>query len=153
MRVFHLLQQAHSALFRAADRTIRNAERITASQNAVLFVLTEKDGLPISAISEQLKMGKSSLTALIDRMAAQGLLRREQNAEDGRISNIFIEPDGTAIVKRTAGSVKEINTRLLEPFSREEQATIERFLIHVRQNANTIVAPQGVSETKNSQGA
>ena len=145
MRAFHLVQQAHAALFRAADRAMRDAEGVTAAQSTVLFVLTASDGLPISAISERMRMGKSTLTSVIDRMVASGLVRREKNPNDGRVSNIFIEEAGKAVVERTAASVREINSGLLSPFSLEEQATIERFLVHLRQNAEDIVQPAAPS--------
>ena len=59
-RIFYLLQKAHSALFRAADHALKQRLGLTASQQAVLFILTKDDGKPISAIAEELKMGKSS---------------------------------------------------------------------------------------------
>lgn len=145
MRVFHLIQQAHAALFRAADHAMRNTQGITTAQNAVLFLLTGKDGQKISDLAAQLGMGKSSLTALIDRMGNAALVRRERNPEDERISNIFIEPAGRAIVAKTLPVVKGINAGLLEPFSAEERKIIEKFLIHMRENAPAIIAQHSKS--------
>lgn len=145
MRVFHLIQQAHAALFRAADHAMRSTEGITTAQSAILFLLTDRDGQKISDLAAQLNMGKSSLTALIDRMVQVSLVRRARNPDDERISNIFIEPAGRVIVGKTMPVVKGINAGLLKPFTVEERKVIERFLIHMRQNAPSIIAEHSTS--------
>ena len=81
------------------------AEGVTATQHGVLLALSRDDGQPISAIADSLKMGKSSLTGLVDRMAADGLVRREIDADDLRVQRIFIERRGRGIVTRTLGDV------------------------------------------------
>lgn len=145
MRVFHLIQQAHAALFRASDQAMRGSEGITTAQNAVLFLLVDRDGQKISDLAQQLGMGKSSLTALLHRMEHAALVRRERNPDDERISNIFIEPVGRTIVSKTKPVVKGINAGLLEPFTAEECEIIERFLIHMRENAPSIIAENSKS--------
>ena len=144
-RVFHLLQLAHSALFRAADRALQTNVGLTASQQAVLFVLMQRDGAPITAIADQLRMGKSSLTGLIDRMSAKGLVTRRQSPSDARSFEVFIEDAGRHLVHATLASTKKINASLLKPFSSDECAVIERFLKHVSENAEEIVIAQTAS--------
>ncbi|MEO1087154.1 MAG: MarR family transcriptional regulator [Acidobacteriota bacterium] len=139
LRVFHLLHQAHSALFRAADQTLRQKEGITAAQHGVMLVLSVRDGVPISTIAEELRMGKSSLTGLVDRMSKAGLVRRAPCADDGRVTRIYLEPAGRRLLERTAGHVKGYNEALLEPFSADERRTIHRFLSHVAEEADAIV--------------
>ncbi|MEM9285288.1 MAG: MarR family winged helix-turn-helix transcriptional regulator [Pseudomonadota bacterium] len=141
-RVFHLLQKAHTALFRAADHALKTHIGLTTSQQAVLFSLTKKDGAPISQIADQLHMGYSSLTGLVDRMEAKGLLRRQQSESDARSVHVFIEDKGRAIVTSTKPFTKGLNAALLEPFSSEEQAVIEKFLHHVAANAADVVSEQ-----------
>lgn len=151
-RIFHLLQRAHGALFRAADRRLQAAEGVSATQHGVLLALARDDGQPITAIADSLKMGKSSLTGLVDRMAADGLLRREIDADDLRVQRIFIERRGRGIVARTLGDVKRFNEDLLKPFSAAERRTIERFLTHIADEAPRVVegAPEKSAERKKS---
>lgn len=140
-RVFYLLQKAHSALFRAADRYLKERIGLSTSQHAVLLLLAKSDGLTLSAIAESLSMGKSSLSGLIDRMAAKGLLRRCQNGADARSYQILLEPAGRELVSGSLLDTKRLNSELLAPFSTAERATIDRFLNHVARNADAIVAP------------
>ncbi|MEP3244654.1 MAG: MarR family transcriptional regulator [Sneathiella sp.] len=130
-KIFHLLQRAHSALFRAADQNLKKHFDLTATQQAVLFQLIVKNGLAISIIAENLKMGKSSLTALIDRMSTRGLVRRVRNASDGRSYEIEITPKGRALCEISLPITLQVNNQLLAPFSEQEQETIEKFLKYV----------------------
>lgn len=139
-RIFHLLQLAHSALFRASDKALKEHVGLSAAQQAVLFVLNLRDGAPITAIADHLKMGKSSLTGLVDRMSGSGLVERRPSVRDGRSLEVFILPEGQRVIAATLAGTKKINASLLEPFSAEERAIIARFLTHVSENAETIVA-------------
>jgi DNA-binding MarR family transcriptional regulator len=139
-RVFHLLQLAHSALFRASDRALKEQAGLSSAQQAVLFVLSLRDGAPITAIADQLKMGKSSLTGLVDRMSDSRLVERRPSARDGRSLEVFILPEGQRLISATLAGTKKINADLLAPFSAEEREVIARFLTHVSDNAEAIVS-------------
>ncbi len=138
-RIFHLLQKAHSALFRATDKRLRDVYGLTASQQGVLFVLGMKDGQPISAIAEALSMGKSSLTGLIDRMEEKSLVRRVPHPQDSRSQLVFIEPAGRDITTASLSQTRHLNDALLAPFTPAEQAIIARFLTHVAENGPDLI--------------
>ncbi|OAN95639.1 MarR family winged helix-turn-helix transcriptional regulator [Sulfitobacter geojensis] len=139
LKVFHQLQIAHSALFRAADHRTRNQIGLSTTQLAVLFILSRTDGQPISEISKTLAMGKSSLTGLVDRMCAKGLVRRSPSQADGRVINIYLEQLGRDALEEGARETKKFNTALLAPFSDAEQDIIGRFLTHLAENADDII--------------
>ncbi|MEL7465359.1 MAG: MarR family transcriptional regulator [Pseudomonadota bacterium] len=139
-KIFLLLQRAHAALFRAADRRSRAATGLSTSQQGVLFILDKRDGAPISEIAEVMLMSKSSISGLIDRMEAKGFVRRAPSAEDGRVLNVFLEPKGAALIERSLAAVDRYNARVLAPFDEAERKVIERFLLHVAANAEELVA-------------
>ena len=147
-KIFKLMQRAHSAIFRASDHALRKSFGLTASQQGVLFLLGARDGAPISEIADQLQMGKSSLTGLIDRMEALGLVERRQSEDDGRRFHVFIAPAGRALVEATLPATKRINNAMLASFSASECAVIERFLNHVADNAFDIVAAETMKDAK-----
>lgn len=148
LRVFHQLQVAHSALFRAADQRTRETVGLTTSQFAVLIVLSQEDGQPISDIAKQLAMGKSSLTGLVDRMVDRGLVRRMPSERDGRVINIHLEPEGQELLTRGVRETKHFNAALLDPFDETEQEVIGRFLDHLVSHADEIINPVTQSGTK-----
>lgn len=138
-RVFHLMQRAHGALFRAADKHLRSHENISASQHGILILLATQDGVTSSEIANQLGIGKSSLSGLIDRMVSAGLVCRVKSQEDGRVQHLHVTNRGRGVVDRTLPGVRVMNRRLLEPFNKDERATIARFLNHIADHAYRIV--------------
>ena len=147
IRVFHLLQLAHSALFRATDRALKTQLGISTTQQAVLFALMKNDGQPIMTIADQLNMGKSSLTGLVDRMSDKGLLMRRQSAEDARSFEVFITDQGRELISETLQSTRRMNKALLAPFSSDERVVIDRFLRHVATNSTAIVETEMKTRT------
>ncbi len=138
-RVFHALQRAHGALFRAADHALKAHTGLTATQQAVLFALVKRDRQPISAIAARLNMGKSSLTGLIDRMVAAELVTRQPCPTDGRSTIISIGDAGRRAAEATAEGTQRINAALLAPFTAGEQKIIARFLTHAAENGADII--------------
>ena len=141
-RVFHLLQLAHSALFRASDAWLKQQDEIGSAQLAVLFALLRKDMQPMSAIADQLSMRYSSLSGLIDRMERKQLVTRVICEADRRVQRLQILDAGQDIAQRQITMTKRVNEALLEPFSAQERETIGRFLIHVKDNADRLFHAQ-----------
>lgn len=139
LRVFHHLQVAYTALFRAADHRARQNTGLTITQIAVLFLLTERDGQPISDIAARLAMGKSSLTGLVDRLCEKQLIRRRPCPEDGRSTLIHLEEAGRQASEAARMHTHHYNAALLAPFSDPEKEVIGRFLNHLAQNAESII--------------
>lgn len=139
-KIFLLLHAAHAALFRASERNLRTRHAIGTAQQAVLFSLSKDDGLPISQLATQLSMSKSSLTELISRIEASGLVRRAVNPCDARSVLVFLEESGAQIAASTLPDTKRLNDALLQPFDRTERQTIEKFLRHIADCSEQIVA-------------
>jgi DNA-binding MarR family transcriptional regulator len=140
-RIFHLIQQANSLLFRALDRQLKAREGIVTAHQVILFVLAQEDGLPSAEIAKRAGMSQSRLTGLVDKLVSKGMVRREKADTDSRVHIVFITDQGTALVTRTAGQARGLNEELLKPFSESERDTIARFLKHVSQTAKAIGKP------------
>lgn len=139
LKIFHLLQLAHSALFKAANRKLKSEMQISTTQLGVLFSLAKCDHAPITAIADQLNMSYSSMSGVVDRMSKAELVRREKNRNDARVQNVILLPKGKALCEQSNLNVRNINRALLCEFSIEEQEIIARFLVHVAKNAEEIV--------------
>lgn len=76
---------------------------LTYTQYLVMMVLWESDApLTVSAISERLKLESNTLTPLIKRMEASGLLTRTKGREDGRQTLVGLTPKGRALEQEAA---------------------------------------------------
>ncbi len=79
---------------------------LTYPQYLVMLVLWEADGVTVSQIGERLFLDSATLTPLLKRLEAAGLVRRQRATEDERQVVVSLSPEGRAL-KRKAGAVPE----------------------------------------------
>jgi DNA-binding MarR family transcriptional regulator len=63
----------------------------------VLLVLWEHDGLSVSQLGERLSLDSGTLTPLLKRLQAQGLLQRRRDAADERRVRVDLTAAGRAL--------------------------------------------------------
>lgn len=78
------------------------ALNLTYPQYLVLLVLWEQDGLSVTALGERLHLNSGTLTPLLKRMEASGLLLRERSADDERRVLVTLTPEGQKLKHRAA---------------------------------------------------
>lgn len=79
-----------------------SALNLTYPQYLVLLVLWEQDGLTVTALGERLSLNSGTLTPLLKRIEASGLLVRERSQEDERRVLVSLTPDGKNLKLRAA---------------------------------------------------
>jgi DNA-binding MarR family transcriptional regulator len=70
---------------------------LTYPQYLVMLTLWEQDDVPVKAIGERLFLDSGTLTPLLKRLEAQGLVRRRRDATDERQVMIALTPQGRAL--------------------------------------------------------
>ena len=70
---------------------------LTYPQYLVFLVLWEQDGLTVKALGEKLFLDSGTITPLVKRLEARGLLQRQRDDEDERQVRIFLTPEGRAL--------------------------------------------------------
>lgn len=70
---------------------------LTYPQYLVFLVLWEEDGLTVKALGEKLFLDSGTITPLIKRLEARGLVRRQRDEEDERHVRIHLTPEGRAL--------------------------------------------------------
>ncbi|WP_279023652.1 MarR family winged helix-turn-helix transcriptional regulator [Gibbsiella quercinecans] len=78
-------------------RKLLNQLDLTYPQYLVMLVLWERDALTVSAIGERLFLDSATLTPLLKRMEAAGLLLRRRAAEDERQVIVALTDAGRAL--------------------------------------------------------
>ena len=73
---------------------------ITATQLNVLKLLQAVGDLSLSELSRRMAAKNSTITGIVDRMVAAGLVAREQSAEDRRVWTIKMTDAGKAMARR-----------------------------------------------------
>ena len=68
----------------------KNIDAFNGSQGRILYVLWQRDGIPISELSKETGLAMTTLTSMIDRMETAGLVRRDRGDADRRKILIFL---------------------------------------------------------------
>jgi MarR family transcriptional regulator, organic hydroperoxide resistance regulator len=76
---------------------------LTYPQYLVMLVLWEQDGVPLGHIGDRLHLDSGTLTPLIKRMEAAGLVVRERSHEDERILIVSLSEAGRRLRARATG--------------------------------------------------
>ncbi|MGB4701132.1 MAG: MarR family transcriptional regulator [Syntrophomonadaceae bacterium] len=85
---------------------------ITLSQSFVLLSLLEQDGSSVKAIASALQLDSPAVTGLVDRLAKQGLVSRQEDPNDRRSTLVFLTPEGQKIAEEAAVRSKELDPLL-----------------------------------------
>jgi DNA-binding MarR family transcriptional regulator len=86
----------------AAYQPLLDELGVTYPQYLVLLTLWEEDGLSVSRIGERLFLDSATLTPLLKRLEAHGIVERRRSTEDERVVQIFLTADGKRLKRRAA---------------------------------------------------
>ena len=103
--VCHAIYAANLAIQRTY-KPILDGLGITYPQYLVLNILWVEDGQTVSHLADQLDLEASTLTPLLKRLEASGLVNRRRNPDDERQVFITLTKEGKALRNR-AGCVSE----------------------------------------------
>ncbi len=101
MRAVTSIMRAQQVLIAGLDTALRPFG-LTFSRYEALVLLTfsSSGALPLSKIGERLQVHATSVTNVVDRLEAAGLVRREPNPRDGRGTLAVITEQGRRVADR-----------------------------------------------------
>jgi DNA-binding MarR family transcriptional regulator len=101
MRAVTSIMRAHQILIAELDAMLRPFGITFSRYEALVLLVHSKNGsLPLSKIGERLQVHATSVTNVIDRLEAAGLVRREPNPRDGRGTLAVITDDGRKVADK-----------------------------------------------------
>ncbi len=92
-----------SLLMTKVYKPLLQALGLTYPQYLAMMVLWEEDGLTVGEISSRLLTDPGSLTPLLKRLEAEGLLSRTRSREDERVVVVELTAAGRALQDRAMG--------------------------------------------------
>lgn len=104
--LLHLDHQVCFALYSASLTMTRLYQPLLAElgltypQYIALLALWERDGVTVSELGERLFLDSGTLTPLLKRLEASGLVARLRDADDERRVRITLTPEGRALRRR-----------------------------------------------------
>ena len=92
---------AASRAMTAAYQPLLDDLQITYPQYLVLLCLWEEDGLRVSRIGERLYLDSATLTPLLKRLEARGLVERRRSTADERVESTIVSiGDGLTFIRK-----------------------------------------------------
>ncbi len=130
-----LLSKVHQLMGRVFNRLLReHGIELNSAQGRILFVLWERDGIPITELAQATMLSKSTLTSMLDRLEEADHLRREPSPEDRRVTLITLTEKNRLLKDRYDRVSKEMTEHFYEGFSTEEVDSFEDYLRRVLRN-------------------
>ena len=88
---------AASRAFGSVYRVVLKELGLTYPQYLVMLVLWEQGELPVKKVGEHLRLDSGTLSPLLKRLEAAGLVRRERSAQDERSVVVGLTQEGAAL--------------------------------------------------------
>ncbi|MFF3638995.1 MarR family winged helix-turn-helix transcriptional regulator [Streptomyces sp. NPDC002250] len=101
---------AASRAFNGVYRVILKDLGLTYPQYLVLLVLWEHGDLPVKKLGEHLRLDSGTLSPLVKRLEAAGLVTRERSARDERSVSVRLTGQGAALRERALEVPRRIAT-------------------------------------------
>lgn len=129
---FRLVQAARAHRTRAGVHLARIG--LHPGQEAVLKALAERDGQSMSELAAALVVQPPTVTKMIARLGAQGLVMRQVSAADGRQARVFLTDVGRDRVGAVDTVWKRVEKEALAGLDDKDRKRLRRLLKLVEKN-------------------
>ena len=103
-------------------------------QGRILFVLWERDDIPISELSKQTGLAKTTLTSMLDRLKSSGHIERTPDPTDRRSVRIRLTVGARALRPKYDEVSARMNEIFYGGFSDDEVLAFEKALGKILEN-------------------
>lgn len=104
------------------------------AQGRILFVLWERDDIPISELSEKTGLAKTTLTGMLDRLEKSGHTVRALDPADRRAVRIRLTKNARKLRRKYEKVSAEMNGIFYEGFTENEILDFEKKLGRILEN-------------------
>lgn len=113
---------------------LRRTEGISLSQYNILRILrgAHPNAIKVSDIADRMIYRDPDVTRLVDRLARQGLARRERDTEDRRVVLVQITEAGLALLDRLEQPVDQYTRAAMAGLTPQQLRTLDTLLNEIR---------------------
>ena len=132
LKLVRPLVEAYLAFWRTDSRHIKSL-RLTPSQFDVIATLVDTEGMTCSELSEKTLVTKGTLTGVLDRLVAKGLIRRDAIQKDRRYTKVSLTEKGDGLFRKAfAAHVDFLRPFVERALSPQEVEQACRLLLRLR---------------------
>ena len=131
-----MISQIKTISSRLLDRILEKheVEAFNGAQGRILDVLWHREGIPVRDISVETGLSMPTLTGMLDRMQAAGMVERKADPEDRRKLKIMLTDKAKALEKEYKSISEDMNEIFLKGFSEEEVVKLQNYLERILTN-------------------
>jgi DNA-binding MarR family transcriptional regulator len=96
------------------------------AQAGCVQVLSERDGASQSDLAEALHVSRPTVTVMLQRMEAAGLVERRPDAADSRVTRVYLTEQGRALAERMRAAFGEIVALSIGRLPEDERSELAR---------------------------
>lgn len=145
----HLLHQLMLAMRRDIEQRMA-AHELTAAQWLPLWKLELGSARTAQELARQMGVDAGSMTRLLDRLEAKGLIERLRSRSDRRVVNLALTAAGKAVVQHVPQALADVNNTYLQGLSRAEWQQLMQLLRRMLANAPASADGPGDTPTPES---
>lgn len=119
--------------------TEKNIDAFNGAQGRILYILWQKNGIPISELSRGTGLATTTLTSMLDRMEAAGLIYRDRCDKDRRKILIFLTEKARSLEKDYNEVTEKISSIYYRGFSETEIEQLENYLRRILKNVEDVL--------------
>lgn len=97
-------------------------------QPPLMFALLEQDGRTQSELAEFLAVSPATVTNMVKRMENSGLVSRQRDAKDERVSRVYLTDEGRSFAVDMVKLMDEVEATLFVHFTEADKAEFKRLL-------------------------
>jgi len=131
----YLLAQANRQVHQQLDEKFRH-EGVPVEQWRILKLLAEKNGRPMSELTQAALLNHPTLTKMIDRMVSDALVYRVQDPNDRRKVLMFISDRGKVLCKKLNSLAVDQEEHILESYGDKSTSELKRLLESLIDSSN-----------------
>lgn len=103
-------------------------------QEALIKALAETDGQTMSQLAAALAVQPPTVTKMVNRLSAQGVVRRQASDTDGRLARVFLTDDGRGRIADIDRAWKRLEKEALDGIDDKDRKRLRRLLKQIERN-------------------
>ncbi len=131
LRSVRLLAQCYQAFERLSGRHVRELG-LTPAQFDIVATLGNLPGMTFRELGERTLITKGTLTGVVARLEARGVVERSANADDGRSSLVRLTREGQSLFESVFPAVVSRTARAFDHWSAADFDRLDAELLRLR---------------------
>ncbi|MGE5623331.1 MAG: MarR family winged helix-turn-helix transcriptional regulator [Bacillota bacterium] len=142
LRSIRLLAECYHAFEQISEAHVRTMG-LTLAQFDIIATLGNTQGMSCKELGEKTLITKGTLTGVIDRLEAKGLVKRSINPDDRRCMIVQLTEKGEAEFERVFAPHVEYCKQPFRDFAEQDFAALDRELVKLKSHLEAVAGKAG----------